>query len=724
MAEMLTTELSAGRRVRLVAGENVARTKRELAVADADSLAPDTLQRLHTNLDADYVVLGSYTDLGKPGQGRIRLDLRLQDTRTGETVAEEAVKGQEDELFELISQAGAHLRERLGAGNLSQAQIATIRATLPQNPKAARLYSEGLAKLRSYEHLAARDLFMEAVKLEPSHALARAGLAASWKSLGYDAKAREEAQKAWELSPGLERENQLWIEGAFRETAAEWDRAIEIYRTLVEFFPDDVEYGLRLAETQSTAGKAQDALVTVSHLRQLPAPIPDDPRIDLQGSYANNQISDYKQLQVASSEAARKSEQRGARLLLAQAKLFQSVAARNLEDTDGAQKLDEEAQRIYESVGDRFGAARARLRMSDILWQRGQIAESNAIAQECLQVFRSLGNKKEIALALDGIGGGLIELGQLDDAQRYYDEALAVQREISSKRGVAMELNNIGLIQEQRGDVEAALRTDEQAREAFEAVGDKDGTASILNNIAEIHQRRGDLPKAKDYYNRSLAIRRELGNETDVAESLHNLAGLAAQEGDVALAQKEYDEALSIRQRHGVEGAVAESRLGKAELLFATGDNVEAEKLADAAAEQFKKQGQASEEAAAHATLAQVLLAQGRLQAANSEIVQASSLIKKDTDRDTLLRIEIATAEVSSVKNARDSIRRLEGVIRESEKSELYARKLEATLIIAQTEIRSGNLAIGQARLRALQKEAEAKGFLLIARRASAAQHG
>jgi len=723
MAEMLSTELSAGRRLRLVASENIARTKRELPLADADTLAADTLQRLHTNLDADYVVLGSYTDLGRPGKGRIRLDLRLQDARTGETLSEEAVTGQENEIFELVGQAGGHLRDRLGAGGLSTTQSATIRATLPANPDAARLYAEGLVKLRSYEHLAARDLLLEAVKLEPSHAMAHSALAAAWKGLGYDMKAQEEARKAWELSPGLERENQLWVEGSYRESAADWNRAIEVYRTLVEFFRDDIEYGLRLANTQILAGKGQDALATIARLRQLPAPICDDPRIDLEEGDAAGQLSDYKRVQIVSDNAARKSEQRDARLLLAQAKLFQSTAARNLQDLDGAKRLDDEAERIYESVGDRYGAARARTRMEDVLWRKGEVAQSNDIAEECMQVFRALGNKKDYANALDDIGGGLIQLGQLDKAKTTYEQALAVQREIGNKIGIANELNNIGLILQQKGDFAAALKTDEETRDAYFEIGNKDGVASALNNMAVIYQMQGDLAPAEDLFRKSLALRQQIENESDVAESLNNLAELLSLRGNTAEAQKDYDAAIAIRTRRGEDGTVAESRLSNALLMFGTGNLAQAETLSRAAAAQFQKEHEA-QEALARATLSETLFQEGRWQDALAESAKATAILKKDTDTDIRLKTRTAAAEVTSISHPQESVRQLQTIVQESEKSGLFIRRLEATLVLAQVETKSGNQASGRSHLQLVKHEAEEKGFNLILRQASLVQAG
>ena len=77
LAEMLAGELAAGERLRVVDGESVARAKKELGLADADSFARDTLERLRQNLGADTVVAGSFAALGAGAGGQIRLELHL-----------------------------------------------------------------------------------------------------------------------------------------------------------------------------------------------------------------------------------------------------------------------------------------------------------------------------------------------------------------------------------------------------------------------------------------------------------------------------------------------------------------------------------------------------------------------------------------------------------------------------------------------------------------------
>src|SRR6185436_11506985 len=161
---------------------------------------------------------------------------------------------------------------RLGVGALSSGDAAIVQASLPQTPAAARLYAEGLQKLRVYDHLAARTQFEKALQADPSSPLAYAGLAAAWAALGYDTQAGAAASKAFEQSAKLSREDRLSIEGRFREIRKEWDPAIRVYRSLSDFFPDNVEYGLRLAAVLEASGRGKDALATLDSLRALPPP--------------------------------------------------------------------------------------------------------------------------------------------------------------------------------------------------------------------------------------------------------------------------------------------------------------------------------------------------------------------------------------------------------------------------------------------------------------------
>src|SRR5262249_47569848 len=157
----------------------------------------------------------------------------------------------------------------LGAG-MASAEAGSARGSMPESADAARSYSEGLERLRAFDTLAARDLLRNAVAAAPRHAMSHASLAAASSLLGYDAEAQGEAKKALDLSAGLRREDRLSIEGRYFETIRAWDKAVEIYRALRQEYPDNLEYGLRLAAAQTQGGEARKALATVDELRELP----------------------------------------------------------------------------------------------------------------------------------------------------------------------------------------------------------------------------------------------------------------------------------------------------------------------------------------------------------------------------------------------------------------------------------------------------------------------
>ena len=272
LPEMLTAELAAGGKLRTFPGENIARASADLQLTGKQTLAQDTLGHLRKYLGSDYVVLGSYLDQGSASEAQVRIDLWLQDTKTGEIAATVSEKGSESDLDGLATRAGADLRQKLGAGEITPSEAALVRASLPSNPEAVRLYSEGLAKLRVMDALAARDLLEHAVAVDPNYALGHSALADAWAAMGYDEKARQESKKALDLSPGLSHEERLWIEGRDWELNRKWDKAVEIYRTLVDFFPDNLEFGLHLAAAQKQARTVDEALATLAASAEVTRP--------------------------------------------------------------------------------------------------------------------------------------------------------------------------------------------------------------------------------------------------------------------------------------------------------------------------------------------------------------------------------------------------------------------------------------------------------------------
>ncbi len=331
ISEMLTTELSQGDQLRAIPGESISQMKMSLALPDADSFSKQTLTRIRQNLGSDDVVLGSYLPLGN---GLLRLDVRLQDTVAGETLASVSEKGNESEIDSLVGKVGAELRAKLGVGALSDAQSAMVRASLPANPEAARLYSLGLQKLRLLDARAARESLEQAAALDPNHAPTHAALAEAWSVLGYESKAKDQAKRALALSAQPSREERLSIEGRAHEMLNEKPQAIESYQALWEFFPDNIDYGLLLIRTQVEGGHGSDAEKTLADLRKLTVSDVDAARIDLAESSIASSLSDFKREQALAERAASRARAAGANLLVARALQSEAHASEHMGQTE------------------------------------------------------------------------------------------------------------------------------------------------------------------------------------------------------------------------------------------------------------------------------------------------------------------------------------------------------------------------------------------------------
>src|SRR5205085_804965 len=69
---------------------------------------------------------------------------------------------------------GARRRERLGVEALAEGEAGRLRSSLPSEAAAVRPYAEGLARLRAYDVLGARELLERAVAIDSGYPLGHA----------------------------------------------------------------------------------------------------------------------------------------------------------------------------------------------------------------------------------------------------------------------------------------------------------------------------------------------------------------------------------------------------------------------------------------------------------------------------------------------------------------------------------------------------------------------
>jgi serine/threonine protein kinase/tetratricopeptide (TPR) repeat protein len=720
LAEMLTTELGAGEQLRLIPGENVARMKLDLSLPDADSFSTETLKQIRNRVGGDLVVLGSYLESG----GQLRLDVRMQDTQSGETVGTFSESADAGQLLDLVSRAGADARQKLAVTGVTAADRSEVRAALPSNTDAARLYAEGLDKLRLFEFLAARDLLQKAVAADPSNAPAHSALAAAWAALGYDARARDEARTAVELSPSLPREARLLVEGRYQQITHNWEKAREIYRTLWNLFPDNLEYGLRLASVLTSGNQAKEALTTVDQLRKLPAPEGADPRIDLMQARAAGSLSDFHQQEQSAARALQKAQALGAQQLMAQALASQGWALDRLGSIDPAIAALDQARSLFENAGDRGGAAHALHAKGDVLYDKGDFAGARAAFEQALKVFQDIGDRQNEADALSSIGNVFYDTGQLEQARHNYELTLAIERDLESRAGIASASGNLANVLDSLGDLKGARQKQAEALQAFRDVKDRRGEASTLNNLGNVLAELGDLRGAKQRYEQSMVIQEEIGYKRGRGFSLQALADILREQGDLEEARKTAEESVALRRELGDQNNLALSQTLVAQIALDQGQYSAVEGLAQPAVDTFQKIKSPQGEAVAQALIALAQLETGARTDATPTAERALQLARQGTDRLPRFMTIIVAARVQAANGqSAEALHALQVVLAEASKYGYLSVEYEARLAIGSIEARQ-NRESGRSQLRNLAKEAKERGYLRIAREALAAESG
>jgi DNA-binding winged helix-turn-helix (wHTH) protein/tetratricopeptide (TPR) repeat protein/TolB-like protein len=722
-SEMLSTELAGGEKLRLVSGEDVANLRRTSPWSQTDTLDQETAARIGTALNGDLLVLGSYTTIGSPEHGQLRLDVRLQDARTGEILTEIAEIGGRQDLFRVVSRAGAKLRDRIGVPRLEETDEETLLASLPANSEAARFYSLGLVKLRAYDYMAARDFFEQATQADPKFPLAYSMLSRADILLGHDDQAKAEAKRGLDLAGNLPRVQKMEIEASYYHAIADRAKAAEIYRVLFNLFPDSLDYGLQLAKLQLESYQPDAALETVRQLRRLPSPASDDPGLDLR-------------------EAA--------------------IVIRN--DAQGADRLVRSAAAKAQAQGKKLIYARAQ---ANLCFTNRQHLQAPPECQEAYETFLAAGNRDDAGGCLQLMAEAQRQTGHAQEAIPLYEQALRMLREAGDREKVGVALNNLALILENQGQFARAEQAFRDAKQNFQAVNDKANTATAISNIADILALRGRLHEAADFYRQSWeladasrrarpegghiqyaallvmqgkiqearleveaqikSLRAYGGDPWALASALTVLGDIEKAQGNFEGARKSYQEALEFLKK--ANASVAGTEVSLAELSIVEGHPELAETPIRQAIAEFEKEQSAGDEIGGYTSLSRALLAEGKLTDAQDAIAHAFKLSDLREFPALALPLQLlhaqgtaGTAKSGTAGRAgfNTASAELSSVIQKSQQFGLYNINCEARLALGKLQMEVSP-ALGRSQLTALASDGRSHGLELLARQAEEA---
>jgi len=713
LTENLTGELEAGEKVVTSPSETVSLMKIEFALPEETSYSAATMGRIHDYLQCDYVVYGSYFDPGKDAGGRVKLNVRMQDAKTGEILATVVEEGTEQTLGDLAARVGSGLRAKLNLSGISMTESAEIQASTPSTPEASRFYFDGVRKMRMFDLLGAQVSLQSAIKEDANFSLAHADLAEVWKGQGYDENAKEEAKKAFELSTHLGREDRTRVQALDRELSSDWDKAADLYRSLWNLFPEKPEYAYRAADVQIRGGKAKEALETVAELRKQPGAMAKNPMIDLREAEAQEALGDLRSEANAAQSAAERAHTNGARLLEAQALWRLCEAKYNLGEFDKALEACNRGQANALATNYELLVARTHAVIGTIYQSEGKLAEGIAAEQNALDIAKSIGSQRDVIGALQNTGYMYSFQGKHEEAVKSYRNAQEVAEEIKDKSAILAMLNNTATEYQANGEFGKALAAYNRSLALAIATENKQGRVDASSNIGNVESLQGRLAAGLQSAEAAVRLARDSGFKDKVPMLLCVAGDIQVDQGDLAAAENSYNEALTTSTQLGDKTTKATAQLSQSKMELERGNYKAAEQAAREAAAEFKSEGMRESGSDAQIALAESLMEQGRLDDAGSALAEAKA--GQPGDKAILLALDWASVRLLVRRgNAAQARATQQQALAMAKKMGVVGWQLRLELTGGELGLVMGRTQEARTMLQRVEKEARSKGYALI----------
>jgi serine/threonine protein kinase/tetratricopeptide (TPR) repeat protein len=504
---MLVTGLAQAADLVVVSNERVDEIVKELGAADG--LDPSRRRAVGRRAGAGSIVAGSVFING----ASYRIDVRVQDVATGRVMNAHTVTG--DDVFSLVDDLTSRIRGGTTAGAGPTERVAEVTSG---NLEAFRLYTEGRMALANLRHVTARAKLNEAVKLDPSFAVARFYLRRTLERLGDESTAamiERELKAQRNRLPDRERA-MLELQEPLR--AGQLDKAEEILVRALDRFPDEVQFYLALLAYYSQSSREKASALIDRGVRYVPN---SGPFRNMAG-YAYLALGRYPEA-VREFEVYVHLEPKEPNPLdsLAEAYLIGGQIEKALDTYQRAVAMDP-------TFGSQFGRAYA----------FGMIGRFDDALNE-INAMVALGDRANESLAEPLMMRAFL----LSRIGRYREsgESLRQSEEVAAKAGaigtVVRARLSAALVAMERGDVAAASKTARRAEEtAKSGGGDSLRMVAFVSGLAEI--RGGRSAGARSFLDQLRLMPERTRFQIWLRQSLEGELALA--DGDLAAAERAF----------------------------------------------------------------------------------------------------------------------------------------------------------------------------------------
>jgi serine/threonine protein kinase/tetratricopeptide (TPR) repeat protein len=257
LTDMLTTNLAQ------VKGLDVLSTERVLggvqsATKDGKSLDPAQAQKVAREAGADAYITGA---LLKVGPTQLRLDVRVQDTASGQILFSDKLEGQDvQSIFGMVDRLTASIAGNFLPASTAPAKGPEIEEASTSNVEAYKHYELGMDYNRRFLTQEATREFNEAVRLDPQFALAYMRLADLYFLSGDGRRNEEMTKKAEELQARLPRYEQLELQVQTVGRSRDLEALADVFKAVVAEFPRSSTDVSNLGPVLSLLGRPEEGV--------------------------------------------------------------------------------------------------------------------------------------------------------------------------------------------------------------------------------------------------------------------------------------------------------------------------------------------------------------------------------------------------------------------------------------------------------------------------------
>jgi serine/threonine protein kinase/tetratricopeptide (TPR) repeat protein/TolB-like protein len=260
LTEMLTTNLAQVKGLDVLSTERVLAAIQRMGKKGTAELDPASAAEVARNTDADAFVTGT---LLRVGPKQLRLDVQVQDTKTGQILFSDKVEAADVQgIFSMVDAVTGRVAQRFVPAADMTPNAPSIEEAATSNLEAYRHYQHGVDLAQRFLMDEAVHELEEAVRLDPQFALAYWRLAGGYAFQGDLRKAQDLWPKIEQMQSRLPRKDLLEFQAQEALRAGDQAKGEQILESLLKEFPRQDQARAELSQWLLSEGET-DRAVTI-----------------------------------------------------------------------------------------------------------------------------------------------------------------------------------------------------------------------------------------------------------------------------------------------------------------------------------------------------------------------------------------------------------------------------------------------------------------------------